>query len=37
MGKPVVGEVVILPFPQTDLQAGKRVLLSLSPILREMI
>ena len=24
MGKPVVGEVVILPFPQTDLQAGKR-------------
>lgn len=24
MGKPVVGEVVVLPFPQTDLQAGKR-------------
>lgn len=24
MGKPLVGEVVILPFPQTDLQAGKR-------------
>lgn len=24
MGKPVIGEVVILPFPQTDLQAGKR-------------
>lgn len=24
MGKPVVGEVVILPFPQTDLRAGKR-------------
>jgi mRNA interferase MazF len=24
MGKPVVGEVVILPFPQTDLQTGKR-------------
>lgn len=24
MGKPVAGEVVILPFPQTNLQAGKR-------------
>lgn len=24
MGKPVVGEVVVVPFPQTDLQAGKR-------------
>ena len=24
MGKPVTGEVVILPFPQTDLQVGKR-------------
>lgn len=24
MGKPVVGEVVVLPFPQTDLQTGKR-------------
>ena len=24
MGKPVIGEVVVLPFPQTDLQAGKR-------------
>jgi mRNA interferase MazF len=24
MGKFVVGEVVVLPFPQTDLQAGKR-------------
>ena len=24
MGKPVTGEVVALPFPQTDLQAGKR-------------
>lgn len=24
MGKPVAGEVVILPFPQTDLQVGKR-------------
>jgi len=24
MGKPVVGEVVVLPFPQTDLHAGKR-------------
>jgi hypothetical protein len=24
MGKPVVGEVVVLLFPQTDLQAGKR-------------
>lgn len=24
MGKPVNGEVVVLPFPQTDLQAGKR-------------
>ena len=24
MGKPLVGEVVVLPFPQTDLQAGKR-------------
>ena len=24
MGKPVVGEVVVLPFPQTDLLAGKR-------------
>jgi mRNA interferase MazF len=24
MGKPVVGEVVVLPFPQTNLQAGKR-------------
>ena len=24
MGKPVVGEVVVLPFPQTDLQPGKR-------------
>ena len=24
MGKPVSGEVVVLPFPQTDLQAGKR-------------
>jgi hypothetical protein len=22
MGKPLIGEVVILPFPQTDLQAG---------------
>ncbi|HYJ86329.1 MAG TPA: type II toxin-antitoxin system PemK/MazF family toxin [Pyrinomonadaceae bacterium] len=24
MGKPLVGEVVVLPFPQTDLQTGKR-------------
>ena len=24
MGKPVAGEVVVLPFPQTDLQGGKR-------------
>jgi len=24
MGKPIAGEVVVLPFPQTDLQAGKR-------------
>ena len=24
MGKPVVGEVVVLPFPQTNLQVGKR-------------
>lgn len=24
MGKPVVGEIVVLPFPQTDLKAGKR-------------
>ncbi len=24
MGKPVVGEIVVLPFPQTNLQAGKR-------------
>ena len=24
MGKPLVGDVVVLPFPQTNLQAGKR-------------
>ena len=24
MGKPIVGEVVVLPFPQTNLQSGKR-------------
>ena len=24
MGKPVVGDIVVLPFPQTDLQPGKR-------------
>lgn len=24
MGKPVVGEVVVIPFPQTDLSRGKR-------------
>ena len=24
MGKPVAGEVVIIPFPQTDLVVGKR-------------
>ena len=24
MGKPLVGEVVVLPFPQTNLEAGKR-------------
>lgn len=24
MGKPVVGDVVVLPFPQTDLKVGKR-------------
>jgi len=24
MGQPVVGDVVVLPFPQTNLQAGKR-------------
>jgi mRNA interferase MazF len=24
MGKPVVGDVVVLPFPQSDLRAGKR-------------
>jgi mRNA interferase MazF len=24
MGKPVIGEVVVLPFPQTNLQLGKR-------------
>ena len=24
MGEPLVGEVVVLPFPQTNLQAGKR-------------
>jgi len=26
MGKPVAGEVVVLPFPQTNLQTGKRAL-----------
>ncbi len=24
MGKPVAGEIVVVPFPQTNLQAGKR-------------
>ena len=24
MGKPVVGDIVVLPFPQTNLQTGKR-------------
>ena len=24
MGKPLIGEVVALPFPQTNLQTGKR-------------
>ncbi|HAF14624.1 MAG TPA: growth inhibitor PemK [Blastocatellia bacterium] len=24
MGKPVAGEVVVIPFPQTDLKVGKR-------------
>ncbi len=24
MGKPLAGDVVVLPFPQTNLQAGKR-------------
>jgi len=24
MGKPLIGEIVVLPFPQTNLQAGKR-------------
>ena len=24
MGKPIVGEVVVIPFPQTDLTVGKR-------------
>jgi hypothetical protein len=24
MGKPVIGEVVVLPFPQTNLQSCKR-------------
>lgn len=24
MGKPVAGDIVVLPFPQTDLQIGKR-------------
>ena len=24
MGKPLIGEVVVLPFPQTNLQSGKR-------------
>jgi mRNA interferase MazF len=24
MGKPVAGEVIVLPFPQTNLQSGKR-------------
>jgi mRNA interferase MazF len=24
MGKPVIGEVVVFPFPQTNLQSGKR-------------
>jgi mRNA-degrading endonuclease toxin of MazEF toxin-antitoxin module len=24
VGKPVAGEVVVIPFPQTDLKAGKR-------------
>ena len=24
MGKPIVGEVVVFPFPQTNLQSGKR-------------
>jgi mRNA interferase MazF len=24
MGKPIIGDVVVLPFPQTDLKAGKR-------------
>ena len=24
MGKPVVGEIVVVPFPQTNLQVGKR-------------
>lgn len=24
MGKPLVGEIVVLPFPQTNLQSGKR-------------
>jgi hypothetical protein len=24
VGKPVAGDIVVLPFPQTDLQIGKR-------------
>lgn len=24
MGKPITGDIVVLPFPQTNLQAGKR-------------
>ena len=24
MGKPVAGEVIVFPFPQTNLQSGKR-------------
>ena len=24
MGKPVIGDIVVLPFPQTNLQSGKR-------------
>lgn len=24
MGKPIIGEVIVIPFPQTDLQVGKR-------------
>ena len=37
MGKPVAGEVVVVPFPQTDLNSGRIILYSVGFVKSEKL